>query len=833
MVKYIHAYRLNPDEKNNPFANLNKLSTGMLQSQAAAYLESGSYKLTQEIYKILLKRENKPSYRQGLAKCYLQRSLLAAEQEKYKEAITLWDNYAEYDHTHSSNEQYFCWLYITGQKAKIKSYLLSLAATDLEQEFPQLAFYLGYFHLAGSIDLLQSLPETTAFAKQAQYAQLALSALQANDLETMRQQLAKIPFRSAFRDLRTLLTAAYMIIESPHECLTLLAKIAPESPYFASSQLFAVLSLTGQKLTDALLTLSHKQQQHICQAKDWTNQQIKLLQTISRQRQLTDKIKFDLAVQYQNLLGADYSQRFCLALLPAYPAGKRIYEKNFGTLNAFETLRISALRAEAKQNTFEAIDYWDQCLELLYQDKQHNALKIAFIYRQMAKLASHDEGIKYLIDSLEFDAEDRETHLQVLKYYEVAADKKYFKERLQETLAQFPKDIEFLAIAMHSAFTDKAFKKATQFADKILAIDPVNTQAKHVLFSSHLNHARKLLKTKKFHLVEKEISHAEKLNLGKHYPILTQLLTGFFVYLSDDKTKGVELLEQSRSTASEGEFLSRYRITSEALQLDIPLKALLKSISPIPKNYALANTELNTLLNLLDEQYKADPAVMVKALDTVKKELKAIIKKQPISQEQLLSLMQRLERIKHFELMLHCYKCAPEKKFKPVWIYYKIYIAAKGNPALVPTMSISVLQLQHNTATDQGDLRTATLIANFLDKIHFYHSEDFYYDDEDEDDFYDPFAELFDHIDARTLAKINRQFDQFNEKLSEDKLVKMLAEMLPNKKHILLLFKHLEVFNALLFLRAAEELNIDINVKAKDIIDISQQEFDTALPFPF
>ena len=820
-------------KKAKPFfiTNLGKIGTGVLQEQAVAYLASGSYKITQEIYKILLKREDIPRYRQGLAKCYLQRSLISAGQGKFKEAITFWENYSEYANNHTENDRYVSWLLKIGQKAKIKTYLQSLATENLEKDYPQLALSLGFFHIGGQIDLLQWLPEHAVLAMQTDDAQQALTAFQLNDRESMRQHLAKIPFRSVYRDFCSLLKVAALLFESPYKANDLLDKISRDSPYYPIGRLISVLPLTGKELADALLGLTQKQQQIICKSKGWTDQQIKLLQYISRQKQqLTDKMKFDLAIQYQQLLGAEYARRFCLGLLPVYPAGIKAYEKNFGALAAFEKLRISALSAEANQSYFEAIGHWEQCLELLYADKQRNALKIAFILRHMSKICSPSEEIGYQVESLEFDPEDRETYLTILKHHEHEGGGEKYKKRLEETLVLFPKDIEFLGLAMQAAVRNNVFKKATQYADKILAIDPVNTQAKRVLFSSHLNHARKLLKAKKFHLVEKEIKNAEQLNLGKQYPALAQMLFGFFVYLSEDKTRGGQLIEKSRNLSPEGNFISRYRIINEALLLDIPLAPILQAISPLPEDYILSNTELNAYIKLLDEQQKESNSVIVKALDKTKKDFKRITKEQKFNQHQLQAVMLQLDKFKHFELMRHCLKCVSDVKFKPVWIFYQTYLEAKGNPAGVPPFGITKLQFQYSLAKEQGDQRTATLISNFLDKIYQYQNDDL---SGSEDDYFDPYEKLFDHIDTRTFTKINRKFDRLYETIPEDKLIMALVEMLPDKKLKPLLLKDTDLINALLFLKAAQDLDINIQVTAADVLEVALEDAGATFPFPF
>lgn len=815
--------------KSVSIAKLAGLSTGLLQEQAAAYLASGSYKLTQEIYKILLKREDKPRYRQGLAQCYLKRALLAAEQRKYKDAITLWENFIEYAETPTANEHYVRWLLIAGQKAKLKTYLRSVNIETVERDYPSLACCLGFFYIGGQIDLSDYLPEDTPFAEQSRFAWQALDALQKNDRQRMDASLAKLPFRSVYRDFRTLLNAMSLILEAPAQAADRLGKIAADSPYHAVARLMAVLPLTGKPLIDALLTLGHKQQQMICHAKGWTEQQIKLLQYLGRQKQpLTDKTKFEVAIHYQNLLGKDYARRFCAALLPAYTAGERVYQKEFGRLDDFEKLRIAALRAEGREKLYEAIDYWDQCLEMLQADPQQNALPIALILRRIASLCPPDEAVGYQLESLRFDPDDKETHLKILDHYERKGDKARHKKRLQETLTRFPDDIDVLGLAMRTAVGNKTYKKAAQFAQKILAVDPVNTGAKQLLFSSYLNHARKLLKDEKFHLAAKEIERAETLKPGKHGLALAQMLAGFLIYLSEDKSKGAQRIKDSCKLSQEGDFIGRYRIINEAMQLDVPLAPLLRAIGPLREDYVLSVAELNALLKLLDTQRKEDNPYLFKTLEKVKKDFKRLTKAMSLTQPQLLTLMQCLDRIGHFELMRHCLNhCVSGTKLVPVWVFYRIYIQAKGNPAKVSPFDITRLQFQLENAREEGDQRTATRIVDFLDKI--FQAYDVF-PDAPAAEADDPYETLFERIDTRTYAKISRKLDQLQATLTEDKLVKLLLDLIPDKKNIALLFHDLDAFNALLFLAAARELNIDINVTAEAIIALAREN-NRSVPF--
>ena len=151
----------------------------------------------------------------------------------------------------------------------------------------------------------------------------------------------------------------------------------------------------------------------------------------------------------------------------------------------------------------------------------------------MRHIAAHqetpEEAITWLMDSLDHDPDDRESYVKILQYFErQEQETDTYKEWLDKSIKKFPNDVEILGLAIKAATRNKAFKKATQYAQALLKIDPVNTFAKQVLFTSHLAHARKLIKSKKFHLVEKEIQQAEQITDRQTLPDIGAVNAGIF-----------------------------------------------------------------------------------------------------------------------------------------------------------------------------------------------------------------------------------------------------------------------------------------------------------------
>ena len=225
----------------------------------------------------------------------------------------------------------------------------------------------------------------------------------------------------------------------------------------------------------------------------------------------------------------------------------------------------------------------------------------------MRHIAAHqetqEEAITWLIDSLEHDPDDRESYVKILQYFErQEQETDAFKEWLDKSIKKFPNDVELLGLAIKAATRNKAFKKATQYAQALLKIDPVNTFAKQVLFTSHLAHARKLIKSKKFHLVEKEIQQAEKINIGKRYQAQAQLMRGFFVFVGEDKKRGEQLIAETLPKINDGVFNTHFYVIMEALLLYLP-------IAPYTKTIAAAGKRLCVVPARNNPAYATDPAI--------------------------------------------------------------------------------------------------------------------------------------------------------------------------------------------------------------------------------
>ena len=245
-----------------------------IAAMALAKQNAGQYKEAIELYKQLLKRADNKAWRQALAQCYLQRALSFAEKGMVKEAVVLWDNYAESaESSYQGYDCYIAWLFQINNTAKVKTCLSRLSVQQLDEHYPDLAGLLGLLIITEKPELEVMLPKDSVFITHLGFVRAALTAYRNNKLEELEQALKQLPFRSAFRDFRTLLKAALSLPESVEQAQSLLTKIPAASPYYQSAQLMLATTHKGSVLFNDLLQFELKQRQVIGAVKKFSKTQ--------------------------------------------------------------------------------------------------------------------------------------------------------------------------------------------------------------------------------------------------------------------------------------------------------------------------------------------------------------------------------------------------------------------------------------------------------------------------------------------------------------------------------------------------------------------------------
>ena len=817
-----------------------------LEKQALSLMNSGKYKEAIALYKKLLHDADNSKWRQQLSYCYLKRALAFAAKGMSKEALALWENHSQHTQPpYEAYDHYVTWLLQTNNQTRIQACLGQLSSQQLDKQYPALAALLGFLMITDHPEFAQSLPQDSVFVAHFKVVQAALQAYQDYDLEAVNKLLKQLPYRSAFRDFRSLLKSAISAPISTVQAPSLLAKIPADSAYLRAAKELQAFTCNGSALVQELVQFNHKQRRIIGEIKGLNKKQIEFIEQLNKQKdRLTDKTKFNLAIRYQSLCGSEMAQRFCHGMLTAYPAGRRDFNKNFDSLSEFEENRLKALTYEHNGDSYDADYYWKQCVQALIREGAGNALKIALILRHIAAQQGDSERTQLLIQSLEYDPEDRDSYLQILRYYSQQQETaENYKNWLSKTIKKFPQDIDVLTLAIQSATRNKAYKKATQYALKILKLDPLNTSAKQVLFSSHLAHARRLIQGKKYHLVENEIQRAEDLNIGKAYIIQTQLMRGLFCFAGQDKKYGLQQISESLNKFNTDPVNAHFQVAMEALLTGLPVSTILRELPPV-RNHLLSEQELIRFIQLLKRYTleEGNQERLHKALEKVKSALKKSLQQQDYPENQLLTLCQALDKINHFELLRHCAKLAQSKWQKPIWLYYRIYSDVNGNPEQCSFRDLLRLEKIQEQARQENDHRDVLLIGNFLDRYYEVHPEagfgfleDVFGSNEQQDEFEEPMEKLFNHLPEDIFYKLNKKIKILIKKTTPERLIKELGSVTGDNENILLaMMQEPDLFSSLLIIRAADDLDIDIDVSVEDVLECFGVNKQTSpYPFPF
>jgi tetratricopeptide (TPR) repeat protein len=816
--------------KTTPNLPANKTDIASVEVSASAKFQAGNYKDAIELYKTLLKNTEKSEWRQTLAQCYLQRALVFSTRGMVKEAIVLWESYAQHSAIKSEYLDHFiAWLLQTNDSTKIKKYLPQLSTQQLDEHYPMLANTLGLLMISGRSELEGLLPQDSLLIKHLQVVRAVLAAYRDNKHESVETHLQQLPFRSAFRDFRAIMKAVLMFSTDKDNAQTQLAKILADSPYHKLANSLLACTHDGMALVNDLPQLSHKQGQLVAIAKKFTKKQLELFDVVLKQKdRLSDKAKFNLALQYQELFGVDFARRYCYSALAYYSQGHRDFTKQFGALDEFEECRFKALSYQRNNNLFDALYYWKRGAAILKAQQPVDGLKLASLMRHIAdKEYSPAEGIGWLEESLDHDP-DRDSHLKVLGYYankpQQVAD---YKQWLDKSLEQFPQDVDFLLVAINEAAQRQAFKEVVAYAQSVLNIDPVNSVAKQALFDSHLAQLRLLIKDKKkWPKLTAAMQDIQNLALSKRDQLIVGLMQGFCTFVSD-KDLGVNLIAEAVQAIYDGVLTAHFYVMMEASAMGLQLTPVLKKLPPLAKDYAMPAKELTQFTALILQCHnKADSQAFVgKVLDKIKAPIKRSLASKHYDEDVLLAFCQCLAQISHFELMRACVKSPHTLWAKPIGMYYRVYAESNGDATKCSESNADRLDDSLGVAYDEQDHRTIVLIEKFLDG---YYQNDFNPKNLDimgsllgmGSSKADPIA-LFNHLPSDMFEKLDKKAEELIKKMGMERFLTAVIRQYfsgDGLSAMTLLMTNFEALQAFALLKAAEELNIDTQVTGVDIV---------------
>ncbi|MDN5783042.1 MAG: hypothetical protein L0H23_13640, partial [Luteimonas sp.] len=337
--------------------------------------------------------------------------------------------------------------------------------------------------------------------------------------------------------------------QDPAAAAKLTARVAGDTPFAGILQ---ALGVAGEVHADdavdatAVAALPGGVRDVLSALAGWSADQEKLLRPLARLgTRPSTKGLLDFVLAQRKVLGRDYSQAAAFMLAGADSRLHQRVGKVCGALSEAEALRLLALFAESENQFVEAVDFWRHMLIRLAMAPvpgSEEALRQALIHRHIANIIQPSTGsqlleaevVDHLTVSLELDTTDRASYLQLADHYLHVDDLKSARRWVEQALAQFPDDPDCLFRAAATAVAGKAFKKAARFAQRILAIDSVNANARGLLVDSHLGHARKQIKARKADAARREIRSAAGFARSAVDTARVALLDGLTTLACDD-----------------------------------------------------------------------------------------------------------------------------------------------------------------------------------------------------------------------------------------------------------------------------------------------------------
>ena len=687
-----------------------------LPGHADEALHASRYKEAIEHYKVLLKRERRPAWVEGLAAAYAGRAAQLAAKGLIKEALALWRTRADMCGAPVLEGPYVGWLLRAGDTDQALRLLAGASKLPPETQ-AQLETQLAGAVLVAPDSALTGLAADSPLMRHRATAQAALAACARGDDAALAEHLQAIPFRSPYRDLRAILKALALHTTDVEQAAAALARVPANGPFEPLAAVLRVCVQPGQEWVAALRSLDEDGRALVLDLKGCPVERRGLLLELAKlsEGSVAAAALYDLLARYRRALPESVSAKLCRRLLPHAPERLKAYPESFGPLPGAEQERILALASELKQHPEQAEDHWLQFVQYRGDDPAGRR-RAALVLRRLCDAPAHrgpdgaacEHALSWWAQSLELDPEDRATHLKLIRALRRRSDLKEARARLDAALARFPKDAEVLLEAVETALASGAFKKAAGLAKRVLELDPINPRVRAVVGHAHLSHARKQIVGGNAAAARGELEEAAQWLRAAADRGSIKLLRG----LIDAGAEESDALLREGLAELGGPLVGSFHLLLEAWRTKRDPKALLRragvDLSGVP-----AAEEVVALAHALNAAREGDKALRA-ALDPLRAALGRAAAAQFAEPDQLL-VCEALHRRNEHDLARRYAEAAVRRwPARPVFVYLKAAAAYGANPWQIPPRELRVLEQAFEEAQAHGDQRTAMRLRDLL-----------------------------------------------------------------------------------------------------------------------
>ncbi len=719
-----------------------KITLQQREVKAKNALDNGHYQKAIVNLRQMLKEDERAEWQEDARYAHHQLAEQLSDIKKYRDVVSLYESGAKLCGFSLYAFEYVEALLASKQFDKAARHYLILQDDSEKNLVKTIQAELAAYAIAGETKIIKQLPENDPVVIDYEPALQLLKAYCATDNAQVEKQLKLISFRSPYRDLRQIIAAAIKL-DVEDEIATgceQLARISPESAFSALADTLQLASQKPKQLLASWASLSMHQQQFVKQVKGWGKEKDKLLKKLAGlAEEPTFSEVYRLADSFRAVDPDYFSDIAKKAAIHAIALNSRVitlkrFNQRFSQSSVTCRFHIEALveSLKFKQGIVDEYDpfwgldkAWKVYREVLANadnkgKKQNIALQQALIYRYLVemmlkKMDDFNENLAdYIEQSLVLDPQDKASHVQLIRYYLDNKETKQVRENVNRAVYYYPDDLAILLLAAESAIASNAFKKAANYAKTLLAVDPINREARRLLCQAHLAHSRKQIKTKKWHLVEKELKEAEQWANEPIIKAIIALQTAIMLKAQSENNNNlvIESLKQAQllmETDLNTRFLIRLETISVSRERDAkPLHKLIKLnwiFSKIQQKPALFSfmEQVNRCAVMYDS--KAISQVLRQLLPV----LKTVIKKE-ISLAEYEKILEFWQRHDQDSILQNYVKAAVKQHGKSPMLTYYRYV----NTRHLKHQAYDEVDLAIDEAQEQGDTVIASRLISLL-----------------------------------------------------------------------------------------------------------------------
>lgn len=703
-----------------------------LARSAALHLEHRRFKEAAADYKRLLKDHGRqPAWVGALAQAYAGRAEHLASRGMIKEAIALWQTRAESCSEPLADPRYLSWLMAAGRTPElVRLYRQAPQALAGAGGVGGLQARLAAGALAGGGDLIAYLGADDPVARDFAAADAALEAYAHHDDAALEAALARISFRSPYRDFRQLMKALTRYEQAPGAAAEILARVPADTPFAGIREaLEAVAELDTQVDTQPKVSgLPRDIVTVVAALAGWRPEQRQAVAALARLGSAPGtRALFDFVMNQRNVLGARFSREAAFALAGS---DTRLHARLARIQKASppeDNRRLVALLMEAYGTPWDAVDQWQRLLGALAAERAPDddaKLRRALIHRHIADLLHPPQAdpplaavaVDHLARSLELDPEDHSSYFRLIDHYLHVRDLKAARQTVDKALRYFPDDIECLFRAARTAVAGGAYKKATRFAERLLAIDPINSRVRGLLMDAYLAHARKQIKANKIMAARRELAHAMEWARSDVDQGRIQVLDGMITLTAEGREAACERLNAGITRAGGG-LTGRFYLLLEAGGIGQNLQSLTRAAN-LPPVHTEGNREqvlaLIQAVATLREDQQDTPAARA-ALQRLTPAINRAADAE-LDWETTQRICETLLRYKqHGPLKRYAQSGLRRWPKAPLLVFYRAMGRLEGRPPKPWEREFHNIDTAAARAYEAGDIRTAERIRAALD----------------------------------------------------------------------------------------------------------------------